>query len=86
MEIPEQLWDEYVHSNGPLSREEFFPQYFEELTEKRTAGDSAESSGPDCVSSPGAEVAEPTGPLPGGVARQTNSAQSFQMLTHHPAL
>ena len=77
VEIPEQLWDEYVHSNGPLNRDEFFAQYFEELTEKRTAGDSAESSGPDCVSSPGAEVAEPTGPLPGGVRASNELGAEF---------
>ena len=68
VEIPEQLWDEHVQSNGPLSREEFFAQYFADLTEEGTADDAAEPSRSEPRSAPGVDVAEPAEPSSGGVS------------------
>jgi hypothetical protein len=65
VEIPEQMWDQYVQSNGPLSRKEFFARYFGEFTEEGAASESAAPSSPDHRSVPGTDVAESAGP-PGG--------------------
>ena len=52
-EIPEQLWHEHVQNNGPLTREEFFAQYFADLTQERAASEHAELSSTDRRSVPG---------------------------------
>ena len=68
MEIPEQLWDEHVQNNGPLSREEFFAQYLADLMEEGAADDAVEPSRSEPQSAPEADVVEPAEPSSGGVS------------------
>jgi len=57
VEIPERLWDEYVQSSGPLSREEFSAQCLDDLTQERAASEGAEPSRTDRQNVPVADVA-----------------------------
>jgi hypothetical protein len=60
VEIPERLWDEYAQSGGPLGRDEFFVQYFRELSQEGPANERAE-----CRSVPGTDAAQSVGSSPG---------------------